>query len=105
LSYKESEKLVTELLQSVSARNKRMGITGIPDGFQLPQNELINNYIIDSEDLVAHGEAGIALENLLENLYEVSFKVDNQILELSKNAVDSFGFEWSKWRCIEELLT
>lgn len=100
----DSERLVSELLNAVSVRNAQLAIKDVPEGFDLPLDKLMERFVEDSRDLVAHGEAGVALENILNNLYEVDFRITGDMLRLSRDAVNACGLDWSEWKFIEELV-
>lgn len=77
--------------------------TKIVDGFDKNQKELLKRYIKDTKDLIGYNECVIGLENLLQNIYEIDFKIDEKAIELAKKAIELCGFEYEKWKFIEEL--
>jgi hypothetical protein len=64
---------------------------------------LLEQWLDDCEDLINHNEWGVALENLLENLYEIDFGLDEEAVNLAIKAIEENGFEYAEWRFIEEL--
>jgi len=75
------------------------------DGFNESQKELVKKYLNDTYDLIEKDEWGIGLENLLTNLYEIDFNIDQKTIELAFDALESCGFKLDKWKFIEELKT
>ena len=45
-------------------------------------NNYIDNVIFETKELIEYNEVVIALENMLENLYEVSLCIDDHVREL-----------------------
>jgi hypothetical protein len=56
----------------------------IVEGFQQTEKELMKTFIADTWDLIEHNECGVGLEHLLDNLYEIHFRVDEMSIELAK---------------------
>lgn len=54
--------------------------------------EYINSLIVETKELIKYGELEIALENMLENLSEVSFVLDEETANLARQA---FGMKIS----------
>lgn len=77
--------------------------TQIVDGFQENQKELLTKYLDDTYELIKNDEWGIGLENLLTNLYEIDFNIDQRAIELAFDALQSCGYDLNKWKFIEEL--
>ena len=50
----------------------------------------LEDCIIEAKRLIAYGESQIALENMLENLYEVSIQLDKDVVDLARQA---FGMQ------------
>lgn len=65
----------------------------------------MKKYLNDTYDLIEKDEWGIGLENLLTNLYEIDFNIDQKTIELAFDALESCGFKLDKWKFIEELKT
>jgi hypothetical protein len=76
----------------------------IVDGFQKTEKELINKFTADTEELISHNEWGIGLENLLNNLYEIEFRLDMEAIDLVKGAITECKLEYRKWKFIEEMV-
>lgn len=53
-----------------------------------PKDLYIKNVISETKELMRYGEEVIAIENMLENLNEVSFSVDGYGIELIQKAFD-----------------
>jgi len=72
-------------------------------GFEDSQKEIMERYLVDTWDLIKHNESVIGLENLLNNIYEVDFKIDKKAIELAKAAIQEWGMDYEKWKFIEKL--
>ena len=57
-----------------------------------PKDEYIKSIVAEAKDLIKYGEAAIAIENILENLSEVSISIDKEAAKLVKQA---FGEKFS----------
>ncbi len=54
---------------------------------------ILGHLIADAKELMKYGEYQIALENLLENLSEVSFPLDRETVDLARRAFgENFSF-------------
>ena len=51
------------------------------------KSEYMKDLIYEARELIGYGEGTIALENLLENLNEVSICIDEEAVELAKQAL------------------
>jgi hypothetical protein len=60
--------------------------------------------IEDPRDLVAHREAGVAFENLCQNLFEWDFALTNQDYIRIKQIGRRFAFPESTWNFLNKLL-
>lgn len=74
------------------------------DGFQETQNELIKKFATDAEDLVNYNEWGVALGNLLYNIYEIEFTLDKKAIDLAKEAISECKMDYNDWIFMEELV-
>jgi len=87
-----------------SAKEKVMEFT---NEIKLLQSELndsrLEKFIQDTEDLIQYNEFGIALENLLTNLYEFEIKIKPNHISLAKEAMQKMKMNWEDWKFIEEL--
>lgn len=72
-------------------------------GFQETEKELIKRFKTDTSDLIEHSEWGVGLENLLTNIYEIGFKLDDKAINLAKDAIEGCGMDYNDWTFIEEL--
>src|SRR5690349_14856281 len=72
--------------------------------FQEAQNKLVAKFIAEAEELINRNEWGIAFENLLDNLFEIEFKLDRKAIDLAKHAIEACQMDYNKWRFIEELV-
>ncbi|SDL63775.1 hypothetical protein SAMN05421823_107121 [Catalinimonas alkaloidigena] len=68
------------------------------------KSEEVAEWIADAEELVEYNEWGVALENLLVNLYEISFPFDEEACQSAKIALCKIGVDYSSWRFIEEMV-
>lgn len=70
------------------------------DGYgQYNKIAYMNNVVLETKELIKHGESRIALENMLENLNEVGIVPDTDTITLARKA---FGENVSAY--IEDLL-
>jgi len=60
-------------------------------------------FISDTFEYIHYHKWGIALKNLLDNLYEVEYPLNEQVIKLAKEAVLACKMDYSEWDCIEEL--
>ena len=75
----------------------------IIDGFDETENELMKKFIADTKELIDYNEWGVGLENLITNLYEIDYKIDNKAVELAKQALDACNMDFDQYSFIEEL--
>jgi hypothetical protein len=66
--------------------------------------ENLEKFIKDSEDLIENNEFGIALENLLTNLYEFEFRLNQKQINIAKEAIKKMNWKWEDWKFIQELV-
>jgi hypothetical protein len=74
------------------------------EGFQGTERELINQFTKDTWDLIKNNELGVGLENLLTNIYEIDFTLDDKAIDLAKEAIDECRMKYDDWTFIEELV-
>jgi len=68
-----------------------------------PNTSKVNQFISEATELIHHNEWGVALENILENLYELNYPLNEQIIKLAKEAFSACKMDYSEWQFIEEL--
>ena len=76
----------------------------VVDGFKETEKELLKQFIADTADLIQHNEWGVGLENLLTNIFEIQFTLDETAVELAKDAIRECGMDYNDWTFIEELV-
>lgn len=47
---------------------------------------------------------GIVIENLLDNIYEINFKIDRMAVNLAKAAIEECKMDYKEWKFIEDLI-
>lgn len=52
----------------------------IVHGFQETEKVLIDKFITNTDDLINHDEWRVGLEDLLNNIYEIQFALDNKAI-------------------------
>ena len=76
--------LLNELLEYIEMQlklnNKQEQVEDDKGSYQT--NDYIDNVISETKELIEYNEVVIALENMLENLYEVSLCIDDHVREL-----------------------
>lgn len=97
---KKKTQIFTYYLQSLgeNASDK------IVEGFQKSEKDLVKRFVVEAQDLIDHNEWERGLENLLDNIYEIDFPVDEKAIVLAKEAIRECGLEYKKWVFIEELV-
>jgi hypothetical protein len=76
----------------------------IIDGFQETEKELIHKFTKEARDLINHNEWALALENLLVNMNEIDFSIDNAAIDLAKEALEACGMDYREWTFVENLV-
>jgi hypothetical protein len=76
----------------------------VVDGFKEAEKELLKQFIADTVDLIQHNEWRVGLENLLTNIYEIEFTLDETAVELAKDAIRECGMDYNDWTFVEELV-
>lgn len=56
--------------------------------------------LADAYELIFHYEWGIALENLMEMLYEEEFSWDKEGLRIAREAWIAAGLNWKVWKSL-----
>jgi hypothetical protein len=74
-------------------------------GFRGEETEkvFLKEIIADALELIENNEWGVALENLITNLNEVNFKIDNRAVQLAKRSIEACGLNYDEWNFIEEM--
>ena len=62
------------------------------------------NYIAEARSDIDYLEWGMAMETLLERIYEINFRLDSKAIELTKAAVAECHMDYSRLSFIEELM-
>ena len=98
--------------------SKRLGKSATKDfvnhlklGLQLSENDglhanhlvKVQEFIADSEELSDYNEWGVALENLLNSLYEIEFPLDDEGIALAQAAILANELNYEDWKFIKEL--
>jgi hypothetical protein len=76
----------------------------IIEGFEATEKELIKQFISDTSDFIEHNEWGVGLENLLTNIYEIEFPIDQKAIDLAKDSIKECKMDYNDWTFIEELV-
>lgn len=77
----------------------------IVEGFDETEKELMTKFIANAKELIDHDEWGVGLENLITNLYEIDFKIDDKAVKLAKQAMAACNLNFDHYSFIEELNT
>ena len=65
--------------------------------------ESVDLLIEESRELIKFNEWGLALENLLENLNEMEYKLDNKEIDLVQNALVTMEIDPKDWNILQKL--
>ena len=82
----DPQKKAIELIEYLSARQELAAIS--------------KEQILDASELIMYHEWGIALENLMEILYEGDFSWDEKGLRIAEEAWQAAGLDWSIWKSL-----
>ena len=93
-----------KLLVTISEKNALSKDYFVPEGFTNSRYELAIKIVDEAKYYIEHGEGGVGLEVTLDNLYEIGFVLNQTILELIRETVILYGFNWGDWKDLEELL-
>src|SRR6185295_12601251 len=74
------------------------------DGYDETERVLIKQFIAETSELIENNESGVGLQNLLTNIYEIEFIIDNEAIELAKDAISECKMDYADWKFIEELV-
>lgn len=88
---KNAKTLVLEFIDKVEQR-----YLGTP-------NAVVHSFLKDSKHLIHYNECRIALENLLDNLYDYDIKISLEEIALAKAASIQMKMNWEEWKCIHSL--
>lgn len=89
------QKAVEQLLNHIDLLSKRS---------PKRENDLVTKFLAEAKEQNEFYEWGLAMENLLVNIYEIDFPIDTTTLELTKIAVKECQMDYSKFAFIEELV-
>ena len=67
--------------------------------------ERAESILADVRGLIEHGEPGVALENLCENLYEYSVPISQQELDELEALAKAMRMPDGTWECLREIAT
>lgn len=59
-------------------------------------NIMVKDMILDAEDLAKYGEKRIALENLLENLFENEIDISSRLVDIAEDAFSDAPNDYDK---------
>jgi hypothetical protein len=68
------------------------------------KRDLMIKFVVDAKVHIENNEWGLAMENLLDNIYEIDFKVDSTTIELTKTAFKECQMDYLKFAFIEKLI-
>ena len=66
--------------------------------------EQIEFTIADARSLIHHGEAGVAFENVCQNLYEFDFPLSRAHYERLERLGQHYGFKSDTWSFLQSLV-
>ncbi|MBX7226946.1 MAG: hypothetical protein K1X55_13010 [Chitinophagales bacterium] len=89
------KKAVEQLIKHIDFLSQKSGDT---------QKDLMRKFLADAKEHNDYGEWGLAMENLLQNLYEIDFKIDTITVELAKEAFKKCQMDYTEYIFIEELV-
>ena len=82
----DPQKKAQALIEYLSARNDADAIS--------------KEKLTDASQLILHHEWGVALENLMEVLYEQEFQWDEKGLRIAEEAWLAAGLDWNIWKSL-----
>lgn len=68
------------------------------------QKNAMAKFLEDAKIQNDYNEWGLAMENLLENMYEIDFEIDSTTVELAKTAFRECQMDYTKFIFIEKLV-
>lgn len=83
-------KLILAFIERVENLSEKLDSLVMAEGFDKPLKTLIEGWVKDAKLYCQHNECGVALDLLLENLYEVDFNIDYPTARLALMAAYSF---------------
>jgi hypothetical protein len=89
------QKAVERLIAHIDLLSQKSGDT---------QKDQMIKFLADAKEHNDYNEWGLAMENLLENIYEIDFKIDLTTVELTKTAFKECQMDYSKFTFIEKLV-
>lgn len=98
----KAKRKTQELVKYIDSLSQKASDRFVED-FGLTEKQLVQKFIADTEEYLVYDEWGVGLENLLENLYEISFPLDEKALLLAKEALTECGMNLEQWRFIGKL--
>lgn len=92
MNMKELERRFLDLLTRLSSRDWHDGA------------ERTEFMLADTRELIEHGEPGVGLENLCQNLYEFSVSINQRDLDEIKSLADIMQMSDSTWDLLKEIV-
>jgi hypothetical protein len=89
------QKAVERLLKHIDLLSQKSADT---------QKDLVTKFLADAQENIDYNEWGLAMEMLLENIYETDFRIDSTTIELTKTAFKECQMDYSKFSFIEKLV-
>lgn len=82
---KEALEIFVNQIEKLSKINDKEDYVKDNSGIYL-KSSFLENLVLDAKELIKYGEYEIALENILENLNEVSIVLDEKVVNLARQA-------------------
>lgn len=99
---RKAKKKCREFVKYINFLSQTCSAEFITD-FGRTKKELIQKFVIETEEYIKHNEWGVGLEHLLVNLYKIEFSIDEKALQLAKDALQECGYNLDEWKFIDEL--
>ena len=86
MPYKALSTSIGTLLDQVEHINEQTRIDVIPEGFDTTIYALVSGWVMDARNACEHHEFEVALDLIVQNLYEVELNVSQEIADLALDA-------------------